>query len=518
MVDLLKTVGARAPKRHAQENRDAKILHQIKFYFSDANLRRDTFMHRVFATDHDGGVAFEALCEFPILKNLKTTESDIIRVCSSDDFFILDHVSSQLRRNFDLYPNEEILDQLSARSVPPPDQLSLLERRTVYIDRLPVRIRQEQLRDLINDQLDGKVDIKYVSIPRHAVTGENLGGAFVELSTESQARWVVKKLRVIGYPKSDFRQPIVNPSTCPVVVMSMRKFKSLKRAFKEAKSLGIRNRCDYFIGYAQPMAMETGVASTRNFLSEDDDDTSDTESSLMAQSDINSLAHESVDIRRSQNPSSIRSNSVVLIEGLPGDVSHRDIHVWLSHSASVQFLEYDKLNSHAYARFASRRERDFFLTDCEFSKIPLRGTHPAVRALTPEECASYFEIERDRRRSNMSQLGPPESWSASKKQVTNRCDASSVLAVEEGWESHKTSAAFTDTVMGNPSRGEAGSSMLCGIKHGRHVARRQFIDSVKETKAEQPQAKRQRGDEPDQRGGKKTRRGKRGGRMVNQNV
>jgi lupus La protein len=535
--------------RKKVKNRRDRIREQLEYYFSDSNLRRDSFMHGVFMKDEYGWLSIDTLITFPILESMKVTSSDILDACSETDFLVVDMEYSRVRRNFEKYPNREISDQLANRSVPAPHQLSLLERRTIYMDGYPILLTQEKLRDLIFEQFPD-TRIQTVSIPRNPRTGESYGGAFLEMESEDHAKLLVKKLRWLRTQHVDFRS-FVSPDRCPVRVLTMGKFKALKTSYKASKSFAIRNRLEYFVGYRPNVFIP---ASSRNNASSADaggdsydfrirsDERSSqnsdissnaSSSSVLAMSDINSLAQDSVDIRRSTNASSIRSNSVVLIQNLPADATAQSIRIWLSHSAPVQFLDLDSSTSTAHARFASRRERDFFLDDFHHSRIPLSGQYPSVRALTNDECVEYFEAERDRRRSTISSLGHPDAWTPRNKLTSSslvETTQSKIPVLSKRHDSQSSGIAFTDTIAGNATLAEPGSSMLYGITRGRHVARdkiRNVMSGKENLWSNEPEVvnrglKRSRSEDSDDANPKrekigtkkKTRRGKRGGAMA----
>ena len=483
--------GKPRPRRPA--SRESRISSQVRFYFSDANLRRDRFMHTVFSKDPDGWVAVAELREFPILKRMRVSESEILNACD-EEFFIVDSHQKRIRRDFDKFPNKEVQAQLATKSVPPPGQLSALDKRTVYIEGLPVVAQQEQVREYLLTQFP-KIDTKYVSVPRHPITGESFGCAFVELGSEDEAKLVVRKFRRIDTDRFDAE---TGRTGTTVRVLTLGKFQALKKKYKQAKSLNVKNenRLTYFVGYDPERGRDVFHPNQEDdrdmedqqrdevssSTSSDDASMSASTSSVLSDSDINSLAQDSVDVRRSRNASSIRSNSVVLITNLPPTTS-ANVRVWLAHSCAVQFLDHADNQPTAHARFSSKRERDFFIKDFANSKVPLRGCFPNVRPLTEDECLDYFEAERERRRSLLHSLGHPDSWANSTKR-TRVSDGegeaprvSSSLPVLHGWESRKPSngIAFTDCVAGNPGLGEPGTSMLHGIRRGRQIAREQFI-------------------------------------------
>jgi hypothetical protein len=95
-----------------QRPRQSRILEQIKFYLSDANLRRDKYMHSLFQADSEGWLSFSELLKFPILNRMRLLESEILSACKRSDFFIIDEPNRRLKRNFHRHPNNEIELQL----------------------------------------------------------------------------------------------------------------------------------------------------------------------------------------------------------------------------------------------------------------------------------------------------------------------------------------------------------------------------------------------------------------------
>jgi hypothetical protein len=491
LADLLRRQQTRPARPH--EFRDSKILTQVKFYFSDANLRRDTYMHRLFAADPYGWITFQQLKQFPQLRKMEVSAPELASIVRRCDFFVLDDTNGRIRRDFNLYPNREVQDQLASLSTGAPNAPSRIEKRTVYMEDLPLNFTHEDTSHEVHSQLP-QVEVKYVSIPRHPVTGESFGCAIVELGSEEQASIVVSKLRRVETEKFD---AVSGKLGRTVRVMTFSKYKALRRLFMQAKSLAPINRLSHFPGY---------VTDDQEPRTEEDDSSV---SSILDDSDVNSLAQDSVEVRRNRNASSIRSNSLVRITGLPPTTSI-SVRIWLSHSAAVQFLDYKEGDSRGVARFASKSERDFFLLDFSKSQLEIHGVVPQVRAMTEDECLEYFDNERERRRAQCLAMGPPDLWdSASKRprltedeQTSPKSQKTKLKIIQDPRKGH---CAFTDTVAGNPKLGEPGTSMLFGIEKGRHVARKFLTESVSEP---MHAPKRQRTDQPH----KKTRRGTRGGR------
>ena len=488
MVDIIRHRYAVAERRRARkpnrEPREARIRSQVEFYYSDANLRRDKYMHNLFEKDIQGWLSAGDLRQFPILRTMRCTEREILDACTSSDLLIVDYASRRIKRDFELWQNQEIIEQIRTRSVPPPGQPSALEKRTIYVEQLPILMDQERLREEIKKQLPDTV-VKYVSIPRHSVTGESYGCAFIEVGSEEEAKQLSRKWRKVD---SDTFNAKYGRMGRTVRVMTLSKFNALKRRYISARSLNVKReqRLSYYPAYDPKPSMDliSSIREENKSPSSDSDSAeSNMTSSVMSASAVNSLAQDSVDVRRSRNASSIRSNSVVFISDLPPTPSI-NVHVWLSHSAAVQFLDHKAGDTTAHARFASKSERDFFLKDFENSRIPLCGVFPVIRPLSEEECTQYFEAERERRRSQIQGMGHPDSWETPRKNgpeptglEPEDSKTTNIPILQEG----RTPAliAFTDIVSGNPTLGEPGTSVLYGIEKGRHIAREKFFNLVR---------------------------------------
>lgn len=517
LTNLIKANESRrndSAKKHVP--RDEKILTQIEFYFSDANLRRDKYMHAAFSADPHGWMSARDLIRFPILKRMRVTENEVLFLARRSEFFIIDDDTRRLRRDFDRYPNREIEEQLRTKSASPPDAPSVVDKRSAYIEGLPVKFDHEDLTSELATQFPG-LHVKYISIPRHPLTGETFGCAFVELGSEENANVVAKKLKRV---ETEIFNPVTGKLGRPVRVLTVPKYKALKRMYKAARSLSAVNRLGYCPEFDDGACMQDSETPPSPPLADGPGSVSTSESSsVLLDSEVNSLAQDSIDVRRARNASSIRSNSVIFISRLPS-TSSANIRVWLSHSAAVQFLDHQEGNESAYARFASRREKDFFLRDFERSRLPLLGTLPQVRSLTEEECIEYFEAERERRRGQLVSLGHPDSWEQPplKRQKTNETShgprVSSKLGIVGSRPTEaRPPVAFTDTIAGNSNKREAGESLLFGIREGRHIARQFLKDGVRGDCLDEPESKKQRIDSPNSEK-KTTRRGCRGGRRI----
>jgi len=364
------------------------------------------------------------------------------------------------------------------------------------------------------------IQLNHVSVPRHAITGESYGCAFMELGTDEEAQLVLRKWRSIDSDKFD---AINGRMGRAIRVISIAKYKALRKAYKDAKRLSVTNR----LGYAEEYNIDFVIPSAQLYVTKEsevgseDSCGSQPSSSLLLDSEINSLEHESVDARRCRNPSSIRSNSVIFISELPPTTA-TNIRVWLSHSCAVQFLDYKEGETVAHARLASRRERDFFLEDFERSKIPILGTLPRVRPLLETECTDYFEAERQRRRCLIQTQGHPDTWEPprkrSRKSDVDVCVKTKLYVDPEcKHERPKNGIAFTDSLAGNTLKSEPGTSILYGIKKNRNFARNFLLQS---SEGEKEQVSPgiflcQKNGVAEDKVFKKTRRGRRGGKRYN---
>lgn len=147
---------------------------QVDFYFSDANLRRDSFL-RGKMKDGGGFVELALLLQFNRLRALKCTQVDhLVQAIQKSDLLVLSDDMLRVRRDFDKAPQEEVDPLL----------------RIVYLEGLPLHCGIDDLTVFCSQH--GRV--RFIELPRRRETREPMGFCFVEYATEAEAQAAVKGL------------------------------------------------------------------------------------------------------------------------------------------------------------------------------------------------------------------------------------------------------------------------------------------------------------------------------------
>ncbi|XP_033097114.1 la-related protein 7-like [Anneissia japonica] len=149
------------------------IHEQLKFYFSDANLRKDRFLKQKTESNKDGYVAISVLLSFNKLKELTTDAEMVARAVKKSTFLQVSEDKKHLRRIKPLMPPKYDIDDV-----------------TVYVECLPKTVDHSWLQKVFGSC--GKVT--YVSIPRYKSTGDIKGFAFIEFEKPEEARKACKAL------------------------------------------------------------------------------------------------------------------------------------------------------------------------------------------------------------------------------------------------------------------------------------------------------------------------------------
>ncbi|KAL5285844.1 SSB family protein [Megaselia abdita] len=112
-------MGEEAPQVISEQEK--KIIHQIHYYFGDANLNRDKFLLEEIKKD-DGWVNFEVLLTFKRLASITTDVEEIVAALkkSDDDLVVIGDDNLKIRRNPERpIPefNEEVRKELCSRTI-----------------------------------------------------------------------------------------------------------------------------------------------------------------------------------------------------------------------------------------------------------------------------------------------------------------------------------------------------------------------------------------------------------------
>lgn len=145
-----------------------KVRRQLEFYFSDANLRSNSFLRRKIEEEEGGFVDISFLLTFNRLQALRCkTAEQLLRAAEKSDLLELSADRSKLRRD----PLKGPIDDADPT------------RKTIYVEGLPLTLGLDDLTRHFS-QL-GRVAL--LQLPHHRETREPRGFCFVEFATEKEA-------------------------------------------------------------------------------------------------------------------------------------------------------------------------------------------------------------------------------------------------------------------------------------------------------------------------------------------
>ncbi|XP_071954347.1 la-related protein 7-like [Antedon mediterranea] len=183
-------------KRKRSKKQLSDIHDQLKFYFSDANLRKDRFLKQKIEADKDRYVDISVLLSFNKLKMMTTDAELVAKAVKKSNFLQVSEDKTRLRRINQMMSPKYNIDDL-----------------TVYVECLPKTADHDWLQKVFGTC--GKVT--YVSIPRYKTTGDIKGFSFIEFEKPEEAKRACKLLN----------NPPLNATNKPGKFPTMRKGKSI---------------------------------------------------------------------------------------------------------------------------------------------------------------------------------------------------------------------------------------------------------------------------------------------------
>ncbi|CAG9785441.1 unnamed protein product [Diatraea saccharalis] len=168
--------------RHRKKNLYEKILKQMEFYFSDANLSKDRFLGELIKNDP----------YVPIETFLKFNQ---IRAMTSDVFII----AKAMKNSTMLELSEDKLKIKRKSPVLPYDA----DVRTVYVESIPVTASREWLEKVFSEF--GRV--AYISLPKFKISKIIKGYAFIEFSQPDEAQKCIATFTKMGCKLPTCMQP-----------------------------------------------------------------------------------------------------------------------------------------------------------------------------------------------------------------------------------------------------------------------------------------------------------------------
>jgi len=182
MAELTKDIveGGKEGKREKKVRKRRKgayrrLVAQMEFYFSDANLRLSKFLAKIYAKDP--WVPIQTFLSFnkvaALLTELEVGEEETSQVAEVEK--ALRVIASPF-----LQLSEDGKKVTRVKPFKPADK-EQVEARTIYVENLPSDADHESLKKLFSDF----GEVVYVSIPRFPSSRRSKGFAFVEFSADS---------------------------------------------------------------------------------------------------------------------------------------------------------------------------------------------------------------------------------------------------------------------------------------------------------------------------------------------
>jgi len=156
-----------------------KLLNNIQelldFYFGDANLNHDRFLRKEIEKDADGYVDLSTMLKFNKLKQLTSDTAILAKAVGNSSSLQLNDGSTRVKRKEKLKDIENV------------------DSRTVYVEEFPTNTDHDWIKSVFSTC--GAV--KYISLPKYKHNNQVKGFAFVEFSTEDEARKACQVLNTI---------------------------------------------------------------------------------------------------------------------------------------------------------------------------------------------------------------------------------------------------------------------------------------------------------------------------------
>ncbi|XP_063619680.1 la-related protein 7 isoform X1 [Cydia splendana] len=167
--------------RHRKKLLYDKILKQMEFYFSDANLTKDRFLGELIKTDPY--VPIEVFLKFNKIRAMTQDVIDIAKAMKFSTILELSEDRQKIRRKTPVEPYDA-------------------ESRTVYVESIPVTANRDWLEKVFSDY----GHIAYISLPKFKNSQRIKGYAFIEFDKTEDAHNCI-----VAFTKMGCRLPTSMP-------------------------------------------------------------------------------------------------------------------------------------------------------------------------------------------------------------------------------------------------------------------------------------------------------------------
>ena len=186
----------------------SRIVSQVEFYLSDANMPRDKFMRELASKDADGWVPVDVIASFSRMKALTTDVEEVKRALreAESEVFVADEEGGMVKRRNPLPEAQDIM------------------AKSVYVKGFPATATLDDLLSFFKADATFGKNVEAVRMRRFPKSKDFKGSVFVEFASESAAQ-------------AFLANPVKSYQEQPLTVMS-------KLAYFESKNSKAKNNVD----------------------------------------------------------------------------------------------------------------------------------------------------------------------------------------------------------------------------------------------------------------------------------
>jgi len=315
----------------ADAARDAKILKQVEFYFSDSNFPKDKFLKAQAALNADGNVPIATIATFERMKKIGGTLEDVVRVMRSSDQLEVTEDGKYVRRKDPLPENDVTLP------------------RSIYAKGFPI---ETTTMEDVEAFFAPHGDVLCVRLRRIAATKAFKGSAFVEFKTAEAAQQVAAK--------------------------------ELKFTDDAAEPLIIKLKSDYLKSKIEARKEKLQKRKADKISAKDESKDGEGKKDDEADAD-NDEADEDEPFELGR---------ILKLSGIGADVSREDIKAALE-GFGVEFIDFKRGVDEGHVRFEKEGEASRAAAKLAENKTELGGKVPTIAVLEGEVEAQYWKVIKE---------------------------------------------------------------------------------------------------------------------------
>jgi len=320
------------------KSRDAEILTQVEFYFSDSNFPKDKFLKAQAALNPDGNVPIATINGFKNMKKIGGSNEDCARVLRTSKSLEVTEDGKYVRRTDPLPENDVTLP------------------RSIYAKGIP---KDRDDLDTVKSFFEEHAPVLSVRLRRIPTNKEFKGSAFVEFKTAEEAEAVAKKeLKFEGAEE-------------PLVL-------KMKQAYFKAKNDERKEKI------AAKKAENKDAKPDKN-----DSDAAKPDADADADANGEPEADEAEDEDEAFEPARI-----LQVTNIGDDVSREDIKEQLG-DLSVGFVDFNRGSHSGYVRFENDGDAQKAVEQWTEKKVELGGKAIEFSVLAGEEEQAYWKVIKD---------------------------------------------------------------------------------------------------------------------------